>query len=191
MIYQLPELAYSKNAFSPILSEESFDYHYGKHHQAYITNLNNLIAGTENEDKALEEIIKNSQAGLFNNAAQTWNHSFFWNCISPNGGGLPKAELLDEINKNFGSFDSFKEQFSKAAATLFGSGWAWLVKNPDGKLEILALSNAGTPLTLGKKPILTLDVWEHAYYIDYRNARPKFIDKFWEIVNWDNAAKLL
>ncbi len=191
MIYQLPELPYSKNAFAPILSEESFDYHYGKHHQAYISNLNNLIAGTEYENIPIEDIIKKAQGGLFNNAAQTWNHTFYWNCISPNGGGMPKGQLLDAINNSFGSFDAFKEQFSKAAATLFGSGWAWLVKNPDGKLEILALSNAGTPLTSEKKPILTIDVWEHAYYIDYRNARPQFIDKFWEIVNWDNALKLL
>jgi Fe-Mn family superoxide dismutase len=176
MIYQLPELPYSKNAFAPILTEESFHYHYGTHHQAYITNLNNLITGTEYENMPLENIIKKAQGGLFNNAAQTWNHTFYWNCISPNGGGMPKDQLLDAIQKSFGSFDAFKEQFSKAAATLFGSGWAWLVKNSDGKLEILALSNAGTPLTMDKKPILTIDVWEHEYFIDYRNARPQFID---------------
>ena len=191
MKFQLPELPFLKDSLKPIISEETFDYHHGKHHQAYVNNLNNLIPGTNFENLALEEIITSSQGGIFNNAAQVWNHTFFWNCLSPNGGGEPKGNVLEAIIRNFGSFADFKDQFSKAAVTLFGSGWAWLVKNPDGKLEILQLSNAGNPLTLAKKPVLTIDVWEHAYYIDYRNARPQFVEKFWEIVNWENVAKLL
>ncbi len=191
MIHTLPELPFAKDALKPIISEEAFDYHHGKHHAAYVNNLNGLIPGTEFENLSLEEIIKKSQGGIFNNSAQVWNHTFFWNCLSPNGGGKPSGALLDAIEKSFGSFDEFKAQFSKAAATLFGSGWTWLTKNPDGKLEILQLSNAGTPLTTDKKPLLTLDVWEHAYYIDYRNARPQFIEKFWDIVNWDFAKSQL
>jgi superoxide dismutase, Fe-Mn family len=189
MIHILPELPFPKDSLKPIISEETFDYHYGKHHAAYVNNLNGLIPGTEFEELPLDAIIKKSQGGIFNNSAQVWNHTFFWNCLSPNGGGKPSGELLEAIEKSFGSFDEFKEKFTKAAATLFGAGWTWLTRNPDGKLEILQLSNAGTPLTLDKKPLLTLDVWEHAYYIDYRNARPKFIEKFWDIVNWDFAAK--
>jgi len=173
------------------MSEETLEYHHGKHHQAYVNNLNNLIAGTEFEGMSLEEIILKSSGGIFNNAAQTWNHTFFWNCLSPNGGGKPLGLVLVELEKNFGSFENFKSQFTNAAVTLFGSGWAWLVKNPDGKLEIIQASNAGNPLTMGKKPLLTIDVWEHAYYIDYRNARPKFVEAFWEIVNWDFVAKNL
>lgn len=189
-MFTLPDLPFDKNAFKGILSEETFEYHHGKHHNAYVTNLNKLIEGTEFEGQELENIVKQAEGGVFNNAAQHFNHSFFWNCLSPNGGGAPTGKVADMINDSFGSFDKFKDEFSKAAATLFGSGWAWLAKNGD-KLEILSLSNAGTPITLAKKPILTLDVWEHAYYIDYRNARPQFIEKFWEIVNWDNANKLL
>jgi superoxide dismutase, Fe-Mn family len=191
MKFVLPELPFAKDALSPIISEEAFDYHHGKHHNAYVTNLNKMIEGTDFQDMELEQIIKKSEGGMFNNAAQIWNHTFFWNCLSPNGGGAPKGELLEAINRDFGSFDEFKAKFSTAAATLFGSGWAWLAKNEDDKLEILQLSNAGTPLTLDKEPLLTLDVWEHAYYIDYRNARPQFIEKFWEVANWDHAASLL
>lgn len=189
MIFTLPELPFAKDSMKGIISEEAFDFHHGKHHAAYVNNLNNLVGGTEFEGKELVEIIKSAQGGIFNNAAQIWNHTFFWNSISPNGGGQPKGALLEAIEKDFGSFDEFKAKFSNAAATLFGSGWAWLVKNEAGTLEIVQAPNAGTPLTMNKKPILTLDVWEHAYYIDYRNARPKFIEKFWEIANWENAAK--
>jgi len=191
MKFQLPELPFAKDALVPHISEEAFDYHHGKHHAAYVNNLNKMIDGTDKADMTLEEIILNSEGGLFNNSAQTWNHTFFWHCLSPNSGGQPTGEIKGEIDKYFGSFDTFKEKFSAAAATLFGSGWAWLVKNDDGTLEIVQKSNAGTPLTDGKKPILTLDVWEHAYYIDYRNARPQFIDKFWDIINWDFANKNL
>ena len=191
MKFELPELPFDKSSLAPIISEETLDYHWGKHHAAYVNNLNNLVPGTEFEGMSLEDIIKKSQGGVFNNAAQIWNHTFFWNCLSPNGGGAPTGDLLASIEKDFGSFDEFKAKFSNAAATLFGAGWAWLAKNTDGSLEIVQSSNAGTPLTTDKTPILTLDVWEHAYYIDYRNARPKFIEKFWDIVNWDNAAKLL
>ncbi|ROL58150.1 superoxide dismutase [Bacteroidetes/Chlorobi group bacterium ChocPot_Mid] len=191
MAFTLPELPFAKDSLKGIISEEAFDYHHGKHHAAYVNNLNNLIKGTDFEAMKLEEIIKKSEGGLFNNAAQHFNHDFFWKCLSPNGGGAPSGKIGEEIIAAFGSFEQFKEQFSKAATTLFGSGWAWLAKNQDNKLEILQLSNAGTPMTLDKKPILTLDVWEHAYYIDYRNARPTFIEKFWDIVNWDFAIKNL
>ncbi len=191
MSFQLPDLPFPKDSLKPIISEESFDYHHGKHHNAYVTNLNKLIEGTDFADMDLESIIKKSDGGIFNNGAQHYNHTFFWNCLSPNGGGTPTGEILAAINNSFGSFEVFKEKFSNAAATLFGSGWAWLAKNHEGKLEILQLSNAGTPITLDKKPILTIDVWEHAYYIDYKNARPQFIEKFWDIVNWDFVAKQL
>ncbi len=188
MGFKLPELPFAKDSMKSIISEETFDYHYGKHHNAYVTNLNKLIEGTEFADVTnLENIITKAEGGIFNNAAQHFNHSFFWNCLSPNGGGAPKGKIADAINGKFGSFDNFKDAFSKAAATLFGSGWAWLALNQDNDLEILQLSNAGTPITLNKKPILTIDVWEHAYYIDYRNARPKFIEKYWDIINWDFA----
>ncbi len=191
MSFELPPLPFDKDALKPHISEETLDYHYGKHHQAYVNNLNNLIQGTDFEGKDLETIIKTSEGGVFNNSAQTFNHTFFWNCLSPNSGGTPTGKAAEEINKNFGSFEDFKDKFSKAAATLFGSGWAWLTQDQNGKLEILPLSNAGTPLTQGKKPILTIDVWEHAYYIDYRNARPKFIEHFWDLVNWDHVLKQL
>lgn len=191
MKFELPALPFDKNALAPIISEETLDYHWGKHHAAYVNNLNNLIQGTEFEELGLEDIIKKSQGGIFNNSAQVWNHTFFWDCLTPNGGGTPSGDVLNAIEKNFGSFDEFKSKFSTAAATLFGSGWTWLTKKPDGSLEIVQTSNAGTPLTTDSKPLLTLDVWEHAYYIDYRNARPQFIEKFWELVNWDNVAKLL
>lgn len=191
MIFTLPELPFPKDALKPHISEEALDFHHGKHHAAYVNNLNNLIKGTKFEEMPLEEIIRNSEAGVFNNSAQVFNHTFFWNSLSPNAGGSPNGKLLDLINKNFGSFDSFKEKFSNAATTLFGSGWTWLVQNKDDSLEIIQTQNAGTPLTLSKKPIITLDVWEHAYYIDYRNARPKFIEHFWELANWDFANKQL
>ncbi len=191
MSFQLPELPFDKNALAPHISEETLDYHHGKHHQAYVNNLNNLIAGTEFEGMALEDIIRKSEGGIFNNAAQIWNHTFFWNSLSPNSGGTPDGKVLEAITNNFGSFDEFKDKFSKAAVTLFGSGWAWLVKKEDGKLDIVQTSNAGTPLTSTDTPLLTIDVWEHAYYIDYRNARPKFIEHFWELANWDNVAKKL
>ncbi|MGQ9818520.1 MAG: superoxide dismutase [Candidatus Kapaibacteriales bacterium] len=191
MAFLLPELPFPKDALKPILSEETFDYHHGKHHAAYVNNLNNLIAGTDFESMSLENIIFRSSGPVFNNAAQHWNHTFFWNCLSPNSGGVPKSFLLEEIIKNFGSFDEFKTRFSNSAISLFGSGWTWLAKSPDGKLEIIQASNAGNPMTQGMKPILTIDVWEHAYYIDYRNARPKFVEAFWEIVNWDFVANNL
>ncbi len=191
MPFTLPELPFPKDSMKSVISEETFDYHYGKHHAAYVNNLNNLIQGTQFENLSLEEIIKSSQGGIFNNSAQVWNHTFFWNSMSPNGGGAPVGTVAEEINKYFGSFEEFKAKFSQSAATLFGAGWTWLVKNPDSSLEIIQTSNAGTPLTTDKKPLLTLDVWEHAYYIDYRNLRPKFIEKFWDIVNWDNVMKNL
>jgi Fe-Mn family superoxide dismutase len=191
MSFVLPDLPFPKDSLKGIISEEAFEYHHGKHHAAYVNNLNNLVPGTEFEGMDLETIIKKSSAGIFNNSAQIWNHTFFWNCLSPNGGSAPSGAIASAIDDSFGSFDAFKESFSKSATTLFGSGWAWLVKNTDGKLEIVQTSNAGTPLTTDKTPILTLDVWEHAYYIDYRNARPKFIEKYWEIVNWDFANKNL
>ncbi len=186
MEHSLPDLPYAKNALEPHISEETLEYHYGKHHQAYVTNLNNLIKGTEFEDKPLEEIIKASEGGIFNNSAQVWNHTFYWNCLSPNGGGEPTGAVADAIDKAFGSFADFKEQFSTSAVTNFGSGWTWLVRNDDGSVELLNTSNAGTPLTVaGKTPLLTCDVWEHAYYIDYRNMRPKYVEAFWNLVNWD------
>ncbi len=185
MSFTLPGLPFGKDALLPHISAETLEYHHGKHHAAYVNNLNNMIAGTEFEGKSLESIIMESKSGVFNNAAQIWNHTFFWNCLSPDGGGVPAGEVLSAINNNFGSFDEFKSKFSAAAATLFGAGWAWLVKNEDNSLEIIQMSNAGNPLTEAKKPIMTLDVWEHAYYIDYRNARPKFIEHFWDLINWD------
>ncbi|MFC1527675.1 superoxide dismutase [Candidatus Neomarinimicrobiota bacterium] len=186
MTHKLPELPYAMDALQPHISKETLEFHYGKHHNAYVTNLNNLVPGTEFESLTLEEIIlKTTAGGIFNNAAQVWNHSFYWNCLSPNGGGVPTGKLLKAINESFGSFDEFKAQFTKSAVTNFGSGWTWLVKNSDGTIELLNTSNAGTALTTGKKPLLTCDVWEHAYYVDYRNARPQYIDAFWNIVNWD------
>ena len=186
MTHKLPELKFAMDALQPHISKETLEFHYGKHHNAYVTNLNNLIPGTEFEDMSLEDIIKRAQeGGVFNNAAQVWNHSFYWNCLSPNGGGEPSGKLLDAINKAFGSFDEFKEKFTKSAITNFGSGWTWLVQYSDESLELLNTSNAGTALTSGKTPLLTCDVWEHAYYVDYRNARPQYVDAFWNLVNWD------
>jgi len=189
MSFELPPLPYEIDALEPHISKETLEFHYGKHHQTYVTNLNNLVAGTDNEGKSLEDIIKNSSGGLFNNAAQIWNHTFYWNCLSPNGGGEPTGALAQAINDTFGSFAEFKEQFSKTAITTFGSGWGWLVKNSDGSLALTSTSNAGTPLTEGQTPLLTCDVWEHAYYIDFRNARPKYVETFWNLVNWEFASQ--
>lgn len=189
MKHELPALPYAMDALAPIISAETLDYHYGKHHLAYVNNLNNLILGTEFENLLLEDIIKKSSGGIFNNAAQVWNHTFYWHCLSPHRNQEPKDELLEAINKAFGSFSKFKEEFSKTAVSTFGSGWAWLVKNPDGSLAIQSTSNAGTPMTENKQALLTCDVWEHAYYVDYRNARPKYVEAFWDIVNWDFVAK--
>ncbi|MBN3806817.1 superoxide dismutase [Fe] [Paraburkholderia sp. Ac-20336] len=189
MEHTLPPLPFAKNALAPHMSEETLEFHYGKHHQTYVTNLNNLIKGTEFENLSLEEIVKKSSGGIFNNSAQIWNHTFFWNSLSPQGGGAPTGALADAINAKWGSFDKFKEEFTKTAVGTFGSGWAWLVKKADGSLDLVSTSNAATPLTTDAKPLLTIDVWEHAYYIDYRNARPKFVEAFWNIANWDFAAK--
>ena len=191
MAIELPPLPYELNALEPHISRETLEYHYGKHHQAYVTNLNNLLPGSGFEGLSLEEIIKKSSGGIFNNAAQVWNHTFYWHCLSPTGGGEPKGELAAQIQSVFGSFKDFQEQFSKTAISTFGSGWAWLVKNADQKLEIISTSNAGTPMTDNKRALLTCDVWEHAYYIDYRNARPKYVEIFWKLVNWDFVAKNL
>ncbi len=189
MIHELPALPYAKDALQPHISAETLEYHYGKHHQAYVTNLNNLIKGNEFESMTLEEIIKKSSGGVFNNAAQVWNHTFYWNCLSPNGGGEPSGALGDAIKAKWGSFDAFKEAFSKAAVGTFGSGWAWLVKTADGQIDIVSTSNAATPMTSGQKALMTCDVWEHAYYVDYRNARPKYVEAFWNLVNWDFVAQ--
>ncbi len=187
MEHTLPKLPYEMDALAPHISKETLEYHHGKHHQAYVNNLNNLIKGTEHENQNLNEIITTSKGGIFNNAAQVYNHTFYWNCLSPKGGQTPTGNISDAINKNFGDFNKFREEFTKKAATLFGAGWCWLVQQNDGKLEIVQASNAGTPLTDGKTPILTCDVWEHAYYIDYRNARPKYLEEFWNLTNWDFA----
>ncbi len=188
MQHVLPDLNYAKNALEPHISAETLEFHYGKHHQTYVTNLNNLIVGTEFETLSLEEIIKKSSGGIFNNAAQVWNHTFYWNGLKPNGGGEPSGALADAINRDFGSFAAFKEKFTQTAITTFGSGWAWLVKKPDGTLALESTSNAATPLTGENKPLLTCDVWEHAYYVDYRNMRPKYVEAFWNLVNWDFVA---
>ncbi|QDZ26970.1 superoxide dismutase [Fe] [Noviherbaspirillum sp. UKPF54] len=189
MEHTLPPLPYAKDALQPHMSQETLEYHYGKHHQTYVTNLNNLIKGTEFENASLEDIVKKSSGGLFNNSAQVWNHTFFWNCLKPNGGGAPTGAMADAINQKWGSFDKFKEEFTKSAVGNFGSGWTWLVKKADGSVDIVNTSNAATPLTSADKALLTCDVWEHAYYIDYRNARPKFLEAFWNLVNWDFVAK--
>ena len=189
MAHTLPELPYAKDALQPHISAETLEFHYGKHHQTYVTNLNNLIPGTEFENLSLEDIVKKSSGGVFNNAAQVWNHTFYWHSLSPQGGGEPTGALAEAINKQWGSFAAFKEAFTKAAIGTFGSGWAWLVKKADGALDIVSTSNAATPLTTDSKPLLTIDVWEHAYYIDYRNARPKYAEAFWNIANWEFAAK--
>ncbi|HAQ66048.1 MAG TPA: superoxide dismutase [Bacteroidales bacterium] len=187
MTHQLPSLPWAPDALEPHISSKTIEFHYGKHHQAYVTNLNNLIPGTPFENATLEEIVKKAEGGIYNNGAQVWNHTFYWNCLSPNGGGEPTGKLAEAIKAQFGSFETFKEKFSAAAATLFGSGWAWLVKNAEGKLEIIQESNAGNPMRQGKTPILTCDVWEHAYYIDKKNLRPAYITAFWNLVDWKAA----
>lgn len=188
MAIELPALPYDRTALEPHISAETIDFHYSKHHQTYVTNLNNLIAGTEFESADLESIVRKAQGGMFNNAAQVWNHSFYWNCLKPQGGGAPTGKLAEAIDAAFGSFDAFKAEFSKTAIGTFGSGWAWLVQRADGSLALVSTSNAATPLTGTDKPLLTCDVWEHAYYVDYRNARPKYVEAFWNLVNWDFVA---
>ncbi len=188
MAIELPALPYARDALAPTISEETIDYHYGKHHQAYVTNLNKMIDGTDHANASLEDIIRNSEGGVFNNAAQVWNHTFYWNSLSPNGGGAPSGALADAIDSAFGSFDEFKDKFTASAVGNFGSGWTWLVKNADGSLAIVNTSNADTPITdANVTPLLTVDVWEHAYYVDYRNARPAYLEKFWTLVNWSFA----
>jgi Fe-Mn family superoxide dismutase len=188
--HQLPALPYALDALQPHISKETLEFHHGKHHNAYVTNLNNLIAGKPEEGKSLEDVIKSSSGGVFNNAAQIWNHTFFWNSMKPAGGGAPTGRLAEAINKKWGSFDEFKKAFTASAVGNFGSGWTWLVKKPDGSVDIVNTSNAGTPLTTADKALLTIDVWEHAYYIDFRNLRPKFVETFLtSLANWDFAAK--
>jgi len=189
MEHKLPELPYALNALAPHISKETLEFHHGKHHNTYVANLNNLIKGTEFETMSLEDIIMKASGGMFNNAAQIWNHTFYWHCLSPHGGGEPSGALAEAINKTFGSFAQFKEAFSKTSITTFGSGWGWLVKNSDGSLALMSTGNAAAPMTEGKTALLTCDVWEHAYYIDYRNARPKYVEAFWNLVNWDFVSK--
>lgn len=188
MAIELPALPYDRTALEPHISGETIDYHYGKHHKAYVDKLNELIAGTEFADLPLEDIIRKSQGAMFNNAAQVWNHTFYWHCLQPGGGGEPAGNLADGINAAFGDFARFKEEFTKTAIGTFGSGWAWLVQRQDGTLALVSTSNAATPLTGDDIPLLTCDVWEHAYYIDYRNARPKYLEHFWNLVNWEFVA---
>lgn len=186
-MFTLPELPWAKNALEPHISEETINYHYGKHHNGYVTKLNNALPDSPYANASLEEIIQKADGGMFNNAAQVWNHTFYWNSLSPNGGGAPTGAIAEAINQKWGSFEDFQTAFSDAAKGNFGSGWTWLVKTADGGLEIVNTDDAGCPLTANQKPILTLDVWEHAYYIDYRNARPDYINAFWQLVNWDFA----
>ncbi|MGC1508014.1 superoxide dismutase [Fe] [Ketobacter sp.] len=188
MAFTLPELPYAKDALAPTISAETLEYHYGKHHQTYVDKLNGLVPGTEYEGKSLEEIIKSSSGGVFNNAAQIWNHTFYWNSLSPNGGGEPTGAIAEAIKSAFGSFEDFKAKFNDKAVNNFGSSWTWLVKKADGSLDIVNTSNAGTPITEeGVTPLITVDLWEHAYYIDFRNARPKYLEGFWNLVNWEFA----
>jgi Fe-Mn family superoxide dismutase len=188
MKYELPKLPYDINALEPVISTRTIEFHHGKHHQAYVTNLNNLIPGTQFETMSLEDIVRKSDGGIFNNAAQIWNHTFYFNSFKPNGGGVPAGKLLKAIENTWGSFDLFKKEFNNAATTLFGSGWAWLVKNEKGELSIVKESNAGNPLTKGLVPILTFDVWEHAYYIDYQNRRADYLAALWDIIDWEKVS---
>jgi superoxide dismutase, Fe-Mn family len=188
MTHELPKLPYALDALEPYISKRTIEFHYGKHHQAYVNNLNKLIVGTGFENASLDDIVRKAGGGIFNNGAQVWNHTFYWNCLKPQGGGEPTGSLADALNKSFGSFGDFKEKFSTAAATLFGSGWAWLIKKEDGTLEIVQESNAGNPLKNGATPLLTCDVWEHAYYLDKQNVRPDYIADFWKLVDWDAVA---
>ena len=189
MAHQLPELPYAQDALAPTISAETLEYHYGKHHAAYVNNLNNMIRGTEFEKMSLQDIVMKSSGGIFNNAAQIWNHTFYWNCLKANGGGEPSGALAKAMKSTFGSFEEFKKEFSQNAIALFGSGWIWLVKNKDGSIAVEQTRNAGTPMTAAKKALISCDVWEHAYYIDYRKARAKYVEAFWSIVNWAFAAK--
>lgn len=189
MKHELPALPWAYDALEPYISKQTIEFHYGKHHQTYVNNLNNLIPGTAFENSSLEEIILKAEGGIFNNGAQVWNHTFYWQCLSPKGVGQPTGKLAEAINRDFGSFEAFREKFSAAAATLFGSGWAWLVKTPEGKLEIVQESNAGNPLRQGKTPLLTCDVWEHAYYLDKQNRRADYIADFWKLVDWEAVAE--
>ncbi|MFG6137037.1 MULTISPECIES: superoxide dismutase [Halomonas] len=189
MAFELPALPYEKNALEPHISAETLEYHYGKHHQAYVTKLNELTEGTENANKSLEEIIQSASGGLFNQAAQVWNHTFYWHCLSPNGGGEPTGALAEAINAKFGSFEEFKSAFNAKAVGNFGSGWTWLIKTADGGVDIVNTDDADTPVAHGQTPLLTIDVWEHAYYIDYRNARPKYLENVWNVLNWDFVAQ--
>ena len=191
MEHKLPNLPYAMDALAPFISRETLEFHYGKHHAAYVTNLNKLIPGTEFENMALEDIVKKATGGIFNNAAQIWNHTFYWNCLMPSGGGEPKGAALKAISDTFGSYAKFREDFTKAAMSTFGSGWVWLIKNNDGKLTIESMGNAGTPLKDNRKALLTCDVWEHAYYIDYRNNRAAYVEAFWKLVNWATVEKNL
>lgn len=188
MAFTLPPLPYEMDALAPHISKETLEYHYGKHHQAYLTNLNKAVEGTELAGLSLEDVIRKSSGGVFNNAAQVWNHTFYWNSLSPNGGGDPSGDLRKAIEAKWSSVQAFKEAFSQSAAGNFGSGWTWLVKKPDGSLDIVNTSNAGTTVNTDDKALFTCDVWEHAYYIDYRNARPKYLESFWDLVNWEFAA---
>lgn len=187
MSFQLPDLPYSQDALEPYISSETLQYHYGKHHQTYVTKLNGLVEGTDNASKTLEEIIQSSSGGLFNNAAQVWNHTFYWNSLTPEAKGKPSGKLLSAIEQAYGSFEKFQEAFTNSAIGNFASGWTWLVKNEDGSVAIVNTDDADTPVREGKQPLLTIDIWEHAYYIDYRNARPKYIEAFWKLANWDFA----
>ncbi|MDW5375536.1 Fe-Mn family superoxide dismutase [Halomonas sp. HP20-15] len=189
MAFELPALPYERNALEPHISAETLEYHYGKHHQAYVTKLNELVQGTDDENRSLEEIIKSASGGLFNQAAQVWNHTFYWHCLSPSGGGQPSGALAEAIDVKFGSFDAFKDAFSAKAAGNFGAGWTWLIKTADGGVDIVNTDDADTPIAHGQTPLLTIDVWEHAYYIDYRNARPKYLDAVWNVINWDFVAQ--
>ena len=191
MKHSLPKLPYSPEALEPHISKKTIEYHYGKHHMTYVQKLNDLVPGTPFENAGLEDIIMKAEGSVFNNAAQVWNHTFYWEGFSANGGGEPGGVLLDAINKDFGTFEKFQEAFTTAAATLFGSGWTWLIKNPDGTLGIVQTSNAGNPMRDGKTPLLTCDVWEHAYYLDYQNRRPEHIAAFWKLVDWQKVAKRL
>ncbi len=188
MSFELPQLPFAMDALEPSISKQTLEFHYGKHHLTYVNNLNKLIVGTKFENSSLEEIILKADGGIFNNAAQVWNHTFYWNCLSPNGGGEPTGELLNAIIKNFGSFVEFKEKFSISCATLFGSGWAWLVKDKENKLQIVQTSNANNPMKQGFTPLLTCDVWEHAYYLDKQNRRPAYVEDFWKIIDWKAVA---
>ncbi|MFO7878926.1 MAG: superoxide dismutase [Bacteroidales bacterium] len=187
MAFTLPELPYELNALEPHISKRTMDFHYNKHHAGYVKKLNGHTEDTEYANMSLEDVIKKSDGGVFNNAAQTWNHTFYWEGFSPDGGGKPSGEISEAINKQWGNFEKFKDDFSKKAATLFGSGWAWLVKTKDGKLDIIQGQNADNPMTEGHTPLLTCDVWEHAYYLDRQNKRPEYIENFWEIVDWDKV----